>query len=139
MGEMLTTERHLISSKKIDTRSLMNALIRASDEAKETEVKGKTVSGLTDEEIFGNLFMYNLARHETTANTLAYAIVLLAAHPECQEWMAAEIEAVLKDNSNIETWNYEKVFPKLNRCLAFMVILTSSGVSFSVLHSRSDG
>ncbi|MCJ1318707.1 hypothetical protein MMC15_004037 [Xylographa vitiligo] len=121
MEEMLTAERRLISSGRSDTRNLMNALIRASDEAKAAEAKGKTVSGLTDEEIFGNLFMYNLAGHETTANTLAYAIILLAAHPEYQEWIAAEIDAVLTDNSNIETWKYGEVFPKLNRCLAIML------------------
>ena len=128
MEEMLTAERRLISSGRSDTRNLMNALIRASDEAKAAEAKGKTVSGLTDEEIFGNLFMYNLAGHETTANTLAYAIILLAAHPEYQEWIAAEIDAVLTDNSDIETWKYEEVFSKLNRCLAIMVHLTSSSI-----------
>ena len=41
-------------------------------------------NSLTDEEIFGNLFIYNLAGHETTAKTLAYAVALMSTIEACR-------------------------------------------------------
>jgi Sec-independent protein translocase protein TatA len=115
MEEMLETERTSITKRKSGNNNLLSALIQASDEAKETNGGRKSNLGLTDDEIYGNIFIYNLAGHETTANTLAAAIVLLAANPECQEWLAEELK-----NAPIEQ-SYESVFPNLNRCLAIMV------------------
>ena len=94
MEELLARERRLIRNREPGQRNLISALVRASEEAAEL---GESVSirGLQDEEIFGNMFLYNLAGYETTANTIAYAIVLLAAYPQVQEWIAEEIEAVL--------------------------------------------
>ena len=52
----------------------MNAFSRASDAEKERE-------GLSDSD-FWDLFIYTVARHDTTANTLAYAVLVLAIHPQ---------------------------------------------------------
>jgi cytochrome P450 len=43
---------------------------------------GGSVKGLTEEEIYGNIFVYNFAGHDTTATTLNWALYLLAAFPE---------------------------------------------------------
>jgi len=77
MRDMVAKERTLISKRDPGTNNLMSSLVRASDQAKE--------NALTGDEIFGNTFFYNLAGHATTANTLAYAISLLAAFPEYQD------------------------------------------------------
>ena len=121
MEEMLTRERQLILRQESGTDNLMSALVRASEEAKEANAVGGPNKGLADDEIFGNIFMYNLAGHDTTANAVAYAIVLLAAFPERQEWLAEEINSIFGDQKNIETWEYESAFPKLERCLATLV------------------
>ncbi|KAL9101010.1 MAG: hypothetical protein Q9187_009292 [Circinaria calcarea] len=118
MEEMLARERQLILKQESGTDNLMSALVRASEEAKEANAVGGPNKGLADDEIFGNIFMYNLAGHDTTANAVAYAIVLLAAFPERQEWLAEEINSVFGDQQNIESWEYESAFPKLKRCLA---------------------
>jgi cytochrome P450 len=86
MVEILHEERTLNSKDKRE--NLLSAFSRASDAKKERE-------GLSDSEIFGNLFIYTVAGHDTTANTLAYAVLVLAIHPKWQEWMREEIREVL--------------------------------------------
>ena len=66
------------------------------------------------------MFVFNFAGHDTTAHTLAFAIVILSAHPSVQEWLSEELQYVLGD-SKPEDWNYTEVFPRLNRCLAVLV------------------
>ena len=67
----------------------MSSLVRASDQAKE--------NALTDDEIYGNTFIDNLAGHETTVHTLTYTINLLAAHPFYQDWIHEKLLSVLGD------------------------------------------
>ena len=132
MEEMVKREKGLISRRDIGAGNLMSSLVRASEEANESPGKGSINRGLSEEEIYGNLFFYNLAGHETTANTLSYCILLLAAYPEWQAWLAEEISQVLGGQEGIETWEYQKVFPQLKRCLALMVSVTT----FFLVHSR---
>lgn len=118
MEDMLAKERRLISQRKPGDGNLMSALIRVLEEEKRND----HAATLTDEEILGNIFIYAIAGHETTANSMAYAIVLLAAYPEWQDWLAEEVRSVL-GNAATEpnSWTYETSFPKLRRCLAVMV------------------
>lgn len=119
MSEMLNEEKNSVHQRKPGGGNLMSSLVRASEEASQTTSQHGPV-GLTMDEIFGNMFIFNSAGHETTANTLSYGILLLAAHPEWQKWIAEEIQHVLTDG-RCETWNYEDVFPRLKRCRAIMV------------------
>ena len=122
MEEMLSHQQVVDEEHEHESTNLMSALVRASEEARRTEDKsGSGRLGLTDDEIFGNIFAFNLAGHETTANTLAASLMLLAAHPEYQDWLAEEIHQVLESSKGTESWKYEVVFPKLQRCLAVMV------------------
>lgn len=122
MEEMLAHEREMTAKREGGTGNLMGSLVRASEEAqKSSNSSDATRLGLTDDEIFGNIFAFNLAGHETTANTLATSIVLLAADPECQMWLREEINRVFEDSSGSGDWRYEDGFPKLQRCLAVMV------------------
>ena len=123
MVEMVEEERSSIAEREEDKDNLMSVLIRASESSK-NDSKGR--NGLTDDEIYGNLFIYNLAGHDTTANTLAYAIALLATDSKWQEWAGEEVDSVLGSKEDLERWEYEKAFPQLKRCLALMVRHNSS-------------
>ena len=82
--------------------------------------------GLTDDEVLGNLFLYSTAGHDTTSNTLCYAIYLLAIYPELQDWLGEEVDKVVGrqgGSGERADWDYNTVFPKLQRCLALMVCL----------------
>lgn len=131
VATMVERERALVHKRDIGSDNLVSALIRASEEVPQGKVDGESRQGLTDDEIFGNIFIYNLAGHKTTVNTLAYSILLLAAHPEYQEWLAEEIDEVLGGQEDIDTWKYEEIFPHLKRCLALLV-RSSIFTSFSM-------
>ena len=122
MEEMISLERSVAAKRDYGNRNLIGSLIRASEEAqKSSEPRDHALLGFSDEEIFGNIFAFNLAGHETTANTLATAIVLLASRPKYQKWIAEEIRDALKVSGSAEQGKYEEIFPKLQRCLAIMV------------------
>ena len=122
MVEMTREERKSTSKENLGAGNLLSSLVRASESAK-GDSEGHANRGLTDDEILGNIFIYNLAGHETTANALAYSIMLLAVFPEYQDWLAEELDSVLKNHKSIETIAYEENFPRLRRCLALLVCL----------------
>jgi cytochrome P450 len=114
----------------------MTTLVRLSDQAREQErnesrhfatseksLATANIQYLTEEEIAGNLFIFTAAGFDTTSNTMSYAICLLAAFPEWQAWIQAEIDVVRGDlrNDHVAMQNYAMSFPKLTRCLAVMV------------------
>lgn len=78
------------------------------------------LKGLTDTEIYGNLFLYNFAGHEW--RTAAY---FLRPTQKWQDWLAEEIEFVFGDQTHDQVWAYNQ-FPRLKRYLAIMVKLTES-------------
>lgn len=99
--------------------NLLSALVRASDhETPEHEAPKKASQSLSDQEILGNMFIFGLAGHDTTANTLGFAIGLLALYPEWQDWIREELDHVLGSDGEAE---YEKAFPRLKRCQAVVV------------------
>jgi len=117
--QMVKDERAGLNEKSAERDNLMSALLRASD----NEAMGKEKIGLSDDEIYGNLFIYNVAGHDTTSNTIAYAVCLLSTDTKIQEWLREEIHSVFGEEENVEKWNYEKDFARLKRCLALMASL----------------
>lgn len=130
MKEMLEQEKRLIVQGAPGSGNFLTALVRASQAVAEPATssggsKGACTTrnsqvGLTDAEIFGNIFVLNFAGHDTSARSLAYCLTLLAAHPEVQDWIGEEIRCVCSE-SDSSTWNYEESFPRLKRCLAILV------------------
>jgi len=55
---------------------------------------------LTDREVVGNVFIMLLAGHETTAQSIAATLMLLALNPEIQEETLKEIRDVIGDDPN---------------------------------------
>lgn len=121
--EMVDKERAAHARGDAAGANLMSSLVHASEGAAHGEDKrGESKGGLTDDEIYGNLLVYNIAGHETSANILAYAVAFLACGPEWQEWLGEEIDRVLvSEPDSSETDQYSEAFPQLKRCLALMV------------------
>lgn len=116
--EMLEAERKLASSDASPRNNFMSTLVRLSDGAKNGEKFNSKSQNLSEEEIMGNLFQFTTAGFDTTANTMAYAITILAMDTEWQDWIIEEIDSVF----NGEQGNgYTTSFPKLSRCLGLMV------------------
>lgn len=115
---LLEAERKSEHSAKAN---LMSTLVKVSDAGNsETAASQKDKLFLSENELAGNLFQFTIAGYDTTANTMAYAITLLAVHPEWQDWIREELDEKLHAKENME---YESTYPKLKRCLVLMVSL----------------
>ena len=105
-------------SQQDGSTSLLEAMVTANEAEKEQLQKsGSRPSYLSHSELYGNIFVFNLAGYETTAGTMSFALPYLAAYPEVQDWLFKEIN---KKYSHSSRKNYEETYPKLVRCLAFM-------------------
>lgn len=133
MQDMYTEEQHLFEGGKAGADNIISSLVRAS-EASPTSSPGSVsprksvqhIKGgsnlLTEDEVYGNIFTYNFAGHDTTAITLGWTMYLLAAHPEVQDWLFEEIQFYFADLESASE-RYDTVYPKLKRCLAVLVCL----------------
>lgn len=134
--DMLHQERSITKTRGSDKRpdTIMSTLVRLSDQEKgqthelgtasekhpAVEESRESKTYLTEDEIAGNLFIFTAAGFDTTANTMGYAVTLLAAYPEWQAWLQDELDSVLGGASH-STSDYETCFPLLMRCMAVMV------------------
>lgn len=109
MEKMLANEMALINRGDKGSGTIMTSFVRA--------LKSKQLSA---EEIYGNTFVINFAGHDTTANSLAFAVLLLAAAPDIQQWIADEIQLVVGKETTA-SWDYDKLFPQLVRCRAILL------------------
>ncbi|KAF9039207.1 cytochrome P450 [Panaeolus papilionaceus] len=73
-------------------------------------------SKLVDDELIGNIYIFLLAGHETSAHTLAFALALLSLYPEEQEAMFEHIKSVSPDGRPL---TYEQM-PQLTYSLAVL-------------------
>lgn len=126
MVEMLEQEKQLLSQRAPGTGNLFSLLLRGSEHARAlstsgTKTPGDSAEGLTDSEVMGNVFIYTLAGHHTTASAISYTTLLLAIYPEWQDWVASELEHHLQHHKDIATWDYDTLFPHLKRTLALML------------------
>lgn len=129
MMKMLENETTALRDNKPGSGGIMSAFVRALDVHKSEVTSHPNLKdskdgkkGLSVDEIFGNLFVINFAGHDTTANTLAFSMFLLAAHPDVQAWLAEEITALQTgEDTPAEHWDYYTVFPRLKRCQAVLL------------------
>ena len=122
MTQVHEREKQAMARGEKQESNLMTSLVRASQDNanKRKNHAGSLQEGLTEEEIYGNIFVFNFASHDATANSLAFGISLLATEPDVQDWIAEEINSVLAGTDS-EKSSYEATFPRLNRCLAVVV------------------
>ncbi|KAI9812569.1 MAG: hypothetical protein M1827_004558 [Pycnora praestabilis] len=67
---------------------------------------------LSDEEILGNAFVFILAGHETTANSIHFSMLFLALHRHSQVRLQEDLDSIF-DSKPISEWDYERDLPKL--------------------------
>ncbi|KAF4554350.1 Cytochrome P450-like protein 78 [Elsinoe fawcettii] len=115
----IAEERALLaSSKSASARPslLAQLVLNSADAAQDTE----KAALLTEPEMFGNLFVFTAAGFDTTANTLQFATMLLAAYPEWQDWLHEESKRLFPSGVNPSELDYASTFTKAPRHLALM-------------------
>jgi cytochrome P450 len=101
---------HKANNEDSHENNLLNALVKS---AKTDE------NPLTMRELLGNMFIFLFAGHETTANTLTFALASLALNPTVQERLYQEVQTVLGDG--------EFTYAKLNQMPYTLVTTTKLG------------
>lgn len=83
---------------------LLSSMIKASNQDKS--------NALSERETVGNIFVFVLAGHETTATTLQTALILLAAYPELQRQVQDEINdiwVIKKEGEDLDYVDYRRM------------------------------
>ncbi|TGJ81617.1 hypothetical protein E0Z10_g7140 [Xylaria hypoxylon] len=115
MTTMYEEQKHAFAAgEESSDNNLMTLLVRASQEAANEESEG-----LTESEIYGNMFTFNFAGHDTTAHSSTFSLYFLAANPKVQDWISEEIQQVL-GNRHLHEIDYRADFPRFKRCLAVL-------------------
>ncbi|KAI1323636.1 cytochrome P450 [Xylariaceae sp. FL0255] len=110
MTEVYEKEKKALLNDETSDPNLLTMLIRESQ---------KESGALTENEVYGNMYAFSFAGHDTTANTFTFAVYFLSAHPDVQDWLSEEIQVVFGDRDP-STWDYHADFPRLRRCLSVM-------------------
>ncbi|KAF3055565.1 Cytochrome P450 3A13 [Daldinia childiae] len=107
-------KRAFAAGEENSDNNLMTLLVRASQEAASDQS-----GGLTESEIYGNMFTFNFAGHDTTAHSSTFALYFLAANPQVQDWISEEIQSVLGGRQPHEI-DYRTEFQRFKRCLSVL-------------------
>ncbi|CAE7174329.1 hypothetical protein PTNB73_02647 [Pyrenophora teres f. teres] len=125
LNEMISSAEKQFRENKKDKKvgNLLTYMVCKSEEMREEQ--GDSLSRdrlyLTGDEVRGNLFTYSLGGHESAAHTLTFALYLLAASPQIQDWLFEELDAVLGHESDLlSPETFTRAFPRLIRSLAIM-------------------
>jgi len=129
MVEMVNTEKLRAAQGYTPEANLLSMPVLKSEEARlllfgdissgsqRTMIEGFSINkGLTDDEIYGNIFTYSFAGHESTGHAISYAFYLFAAFPDWQEWVIEGVDQVFASGKTIDILNYEELFPYPKRC-----------------------
>ena len=116
MKEMFDEKKaQILAGEEGESMDLMIAMlkgagVRAQDSAQKD---GKPVEQtLTDEEILGNAFVFILAGHETTANSIHFCMVYLALNIASQRRLQRDLDDTFKGRP-VSEWDYDRDVPKL--------------------------
>ena len=73
-------------------------MYRAGRCIEQGDVSSREPIVLTENELYDNIFVFNIAEHDIIAHTLAFAVVLLSTKPLVQDWLHEERISVLGSN-----------------------------------------
>ncbi|KAF1847374.1 putative cytochrome P450 oxidoreductase [Cucurbitaria berberidis CBS 394.84] len=133
--------------------NLLHTVVNAVDtEGGDTETAGvvKKKTRFNEDEVMGNLFIYMLAGYETTANSIQYGILVLAAHQNVQTKCIEEIDRVYEEVAlaGRHELSYNEDFAKLEYIFGFMyevsrlypgvILITKMCTSDQTMHLHDD-
>ena len=105
----------ILAGKDEKSMDLMTALLRGAGvtaddhEAKRDKPPQQT---LTDQEIIGNAFVFILAGHETTANSIHFCLVYLAMNVASQRRLQKDLDETFNGRP-VSEWDYDKDISQL--------------------------
>lgn len=105
-----------------DDLDLMIAMIKgAGITAESASKKEPSKQTLSDEDILGNAFVFILAGHETTANSIHFCLALLAMNISAQRHLQSDLDEIFQGRPPSQ-WDYDRDIPKLFGSMAGAVM-----------------
>lgn len=112
MREMVISKKAAIQSGKgMDEMDIMGQLVKGQLSASDEESSSKDAP-LSDSEILGNAFVLIIAGHETAANSIHYAILLLALNISTQRNLQKDLADHFQGRP-VSEWEYDRDLPAL--------------------------
>ncbi|MCJ1310847.1 hypothetical protein MMC25_004514 [Agyrium rufum] len=130
MHEMLEMKKqNIIAGNKHQGPDLLGALIRGAGydtdmlkSATDDKATPRPQTGLiTDDEIISNSFVFIVAGHETTANSIHFCLNLLAMSPHIQRRLQEDLADIFQGRPSSE-WDYDRDLPRLFNGMAAAVM-----------------
>ncbi|GMG13395.1 unnamed protein product [Aspergillus oryzae] len=136
IGRYLRALVSTAETKETLSQNLIDGLVRSKQKIDKDQGLDPE---LTEDEILGNLFVFTIAGHETTAVSLRFALVLLALNQDAQEYLYEGIrEATYDEPRNPVEWDYRRVYPKLVSPLCEGG-LSGPGLEYDTIHKPVRG
>lgn len=98
------------AASESSTVDLLGQLVKGQEHSKDGKSQGS--GRLTESEVIGNLFLFIIAGHETSANSIHFSLMFLALHPAIQRSVQDELERIFAGGT-ISQWDYERDLPQL--------------------------
>jgi cytochrome P450 len=117
LQEKVEAEREHLQKGGDERANLSATLVSANEKAKSEKSHSREINRgcLSENELYGNFFILNLAGHETTATSISFAVALLAAHQDVQVWIRAEVDKMFDAAKP-----YNENYPRLPRVMTVM-------------------
>ena len=117
MNEMYSSKKAaVLEGREGEKLDLMVAMIKGAG-----VTKNHSAQTMSDREILGNAFVFILAGHETTANSIHFSLVLLAMNIAAQRRLQRDLDDIFQGKPANE-WDYDRDLPKLFGSMAGAVL-----------------
>ena len=123
MNEMIQAKKAaVLTGTEGDKLDLMIAMIKGAGTTAESASKGEASrQTLSDDEVLGNAFIFILAGHETTANSIHCCLALLAMNIAAQRDLQSDLDEIFQGRPPSQ-WDYDQDIPKLFGSMAGAVM-----------------
>ncbi|KAF2167947.1 hypothetical protein M409DRAFT_22092 [Zasmidium cellare ATCC 36951] len=116
----------LDETAKKPNKSLLESIVVAG-------ATGEAKDALPEDHALGNLFLTALAGHETTANTMAFTILLLAVYPEWQRRVQEQLDQQFDGRERLQ-WSFDQDYQALQKGPVWAVLKESMRLYNVVQH-----
>ena len=121
MQEMVDSKRSTKSSSTTNNSTATDLISQLAKQDSSSTNERHNSSALTDSEVIGNLFVFIIAGHETSASSIHFCLIMLALNPSIQRRVQQELDAILGTRP-ASTWSYDTDLPRLQTSLLQAVL-----------------
>ena len=112
----------VLKGEEGESLDLMTSLVKGAGITRDSSLGGNPPpQTLTDREILGNTFVFLLAGHESTSNSIHFSLILLALDIAAQRHLQNDIDEIFQGHP-VKEADYDDVVPKLFGSMAGAVL-----------------